>query len=297
MWKMAGWLAKIVAAGLMISFLSIWTTGYIVNSYVETLLKQFNVPLETKPFALSGVWGNLWGAGGNEHASGADDKVGGDEGAVGGTAGNGGGESAVGGTANDGSSGSTDGGTAGNDGEDSADDGTASGAAGDGDASTDDGDASANGTGDGADTDDHGTASGDGDTPPVAIDAFQDEEQDPLTGIGGGSGPKANSGATPSSSPTPNGESAGTSGTDPKDTETAVSAEDLNDVKNEMSSEDKDRLFALLMTKLPQEAWQSISTYAENGLTKDELTNVQQIMAQHLNKEEYEQMMDILKKY
>ena len=62
MWKMTGWLAKTVAAGLIVSFLSIWTAGYIVNSYVETLLKQFNIPLDEKPFALNGVWGNIWGA-------------------------------------------------------------------------------------------------------------------------------------------------------------------------------------------------------------------------------------------
>ncbi|MBW7457669.1 hypothetical protein K0U00_26865, partial [Paenibacillus sepulcri] len=62
MWKMAGWLGRAVAAGLIISFLSIWTTGYVVNSYVETLLKQYNIPLEQTPFAMSGVWGGLWGA-------------------------------------------------------------------------------------------------------------------------------------------------------------------------------------------------------------------------------------------
>lgn len=56
------WLAKIVAAGLIVSFLSIWTTGYIVTSYVETILKQFNLPLEVPPMAMSGVWGKLWGA-------------------------------------------------------------------------------------------------------------------------------------------------------------------------------------------------------------------------------------------
>lgn len=62
MWKWLTWAARIAATALLLSFLSIWTTGYIVNSYMETLLKQLNLPLETQPFALSGVWGKLWGA-------------------------------------------------------------------------------------------------------------------------------------------------------------------------------------------------------------------------------------------
>lgn len=62
MWKWLSWALRILATAVLLSFLSIWTTGYIVNSYMETLLKQLNLPLETQPFALSGVWGKLWGA-------------------------------------------------------------------------------------------------------------------------------------------------------------------------------------------------------------------------------------------
>lgn len=62
MWKWTGWAARLIATALLLSFLSIWTTGYIVNSYMETLLKQLDLPLQTQPFALSGVWGKLWGA-------------------------------------------------------------------------------------------------------------------------------------------------------------------------------------------------------------------------------------------
>lgn len=62
MGRWLGWAGKTVATALLLSFLSIWTTGYIVNSYMETLLKQLNVPLQMQPFALSGTWGKLWGA-------------------------------------------------------------------------------------------------------------------------------------------------------------------------------------------------------------------------------------------
>ncbi|MBB6674363.1 hypothetical protein [Cohnella nanjingensis] len=65
-WKWIGWAARLVATALLLSFLCIWTTGYIVNSYVQTALKQFDIPLETKPFALSGIWGTLWGSGGGK---------------------------------------------------------------------------------------------------------------------------------------------------------------------------------------------------------------------------------------
>lgn len=61
-WKWMNWAAKTLATALLLSFLSIWTTGYIVNSYMESLLKQLDLPLQTQPFALSGVWGRLWGA-------------------------------------------------------------------------------------------------------------------------------------------------------------------------------------------------------------------------------------------
>jgi len=62
MFKWISWVFRVVATALLLSFLCIWTTGYIVNSYMESMLKQLNLPLEVQPLALSGVWGNLWGA-------------------------------------------------------------------------------------------------------------------------------------------------------------------------------------------------------------------------------------------
>lgn len=62
MFKWVSWVLRIAATGILLSFLCIWTTGYIVNSYMETLIKQFDLPLETQPLALSGMWGTLWGA-------------------------------------------------------------------------------------------------------------------------------------------------------------------------------------------------------------------------------------------
>ncbi|MCM3627654.1 hypothetical protein M3194_09775 [Paenibacillus glycanilyticus] len=225
MWlKAAVWIAKIVAAGLIVSFLSIWTTGYIVSSYVETLLKQYNMPLEVQPMAMSGVWGKLWGV----EPTQTDDteKTGTDE-------------------------------------------------------------------------------SGDGDK--VAVDAFAEQPSTPpLTDIGIGGGTKAEggtSGQSEESGGTSTGQAEGSGQTDDDEapsidgSETAITTEDLTDMKGQMSEADKDQLFGLLMSKLPQEAMQTISAYMENGLTDEELTQIQQLMAQYLDRDQYEQMLAILKKY
>jgi hypothetical protein len=62
MLKWVSWVIRMGATALLLSFLCIWTTGYIVNSYMETVIKKLDLPIDTQPFALSGVWGKLWGA-------------------------------------------------------------------------------------------------------------------------------------------------------------------------------------------------------------------------------------------
>ncbi len=134
-------------------------------------------------------------------------------------------------------------------------------------------------------------AEDDGGQPPESVDAFGEMDEPPLTDIGIGGGPRANGGAETEGEAEQEG-SAGIDGT-----ETAITTDDLSDVKEQMTDEDKTELFELLMDKLPQESLQTISQFVENGLTEQELTDIQQIMAQHLDKTEYEQMMAILKKY
>ncbi|MBD3920315.1 hypothetical protein H8B09_16250 [Paenibacillus sp. PR3] len=243
MWKMFGWVGRAIAVGLIASFLSIWTTGYIVNSYVESLLKQYNMPLDVQPFALSGVWGKLWGA----------DPVTKDNTGIADT-GSGNGTNSANGVGNDKGASTTDGSSVPNGTGDSSEQGANGSTTGDNSAS---GSNSADGT----------------DEDPVAIDAFGQEEEGAITGIGGGTGPKTEAGGT------------------------AVTTEEMTEAKNQLSDADKDQLFELLATKLPQEAWQTISAYTENGLTNQELTNIQQIVAQYLTEEQYKQFMDILKKY
>ncbi|MFD0590254.1 hypothetical protein ACFQZE_19910 [Paenibacillus sp. GCM10027627] len=231
MLKGLAWVGKLVAAGLILSFLSIWTTGYIVTSYVESVLKQFELPLEVPPMAMSGVWGALWGS---DPLLSSDSK------------------------------------------ELSAEEGKP------------------------------GTAL---DSDAEAKETFGEIEQPPLTDVGMGAGAEA-AGIEAEAEPE-TGMQEGTAGTNggeseaqiPSEnggvdgTETAVTVDEIESAKEGMNEEDKAQLFQLLMTKLPQESWQKISEYVENGLTETELTSVQQIMAQHLDQAEYDSMMEILKKY
>ncbi|RKP51344.1 hypothetical protein D7Z26_16215 [Cohnella endophytica] len=62
MFKWVSWVIRMGATALLLSFLCIWTTGYIVNSYMESVVKQLDLPLDVQPIALSGIWGTLWGA-------------------------------------------------------------------------------------------------------------------------------------------------------------------------------------------------------------------------------------------
>lgn len=219
MFRGIAWLAKLIAAGLILSFLSIWTTGYIVTSYVDSLLKQFQLPLDVPPMAMSGVWGKLWGA---------DPLL-----------------------------------------------------------TSDIADSGANPAGD--DQQAQGERQDEADE---AVDAFGPIEDPPLTDIGMGKGTQAGSEAGTLGD---SGVEEGATGID--GTEVAITTDDITLTKEQMSDEDKSQLFALLIDKLPQESWQEISEYVENGLTEQELTNIQQIMAMHLDKAEYEQIMEILKKY
>ncbi|MBB3110891.1 hypothetical protein FHS18_002958 [Paenibacillus phyllosphaerae] len=255
-WKMASWLGKTVAAGLIISFLSIWTTGYIVNSYVETLLKQFNLPLEVQPVALSGVWGGLWGADPVEEKETQTAETDKDEPAD---------KAATEDPAD----------------EDKTGEKTAVDGSGTTTSPTSDLDETASGTDPAADED-----SG---SDPLAVDAFGDLPDGAVTDIGGGTGTKANSGATADD---------GASALDEaSEGGVAMSTEEINAAKSQISDADKAELFNVMMTKLPQEAWQNISTMMEEGLTEVEMTDVQQLIAQYLSREEYDRMMEILKKY
>ncbi|OPA79042.1 hypothetical protein BVG16_08030 [Paenibacillus selenitireducens] len=55
--KVFAWFAKIVGLVVVVSTVTVITTGLIVNSYIDSVLKKFNIQLEGTPFALSQLWG------------------------------------------------------------------------------------------------------------------------------------------------------------------------------------------------------------------------------------------------
>jgi hypothetical protein len=76
-----------------------------------------------------------------------------------------------------------------------------------------------------------------------------------------------------------------------------MSEEELKEKKNQLSAEDKALLMDLLLSKLPEDELLQISAYLEDGLTGSEMRNIQQVIAKHLNEDEYEQVMAIIDKY
>lgn len=270
MWKMFDWLWKAAAAALLASFLAIWTTGYIVNSYVEALLEEYEIPLEKPPFALSGLWGRLWGV----DAAGEDprDGLAADREPIGGfedarrDAGGEGGPTGPGAGRPDGS------GDRGGSGSESAVPDPAGGLSGGGgmtDVAGGPDEAAGLPPGDGGED---GAESGDGGEAGEGAPSGATEE------TGYGTGPEARSGA---------GASGGA----------IVSTEDLLEAKSRLTDDERNRLFAILVGKVPQEEWQRISEFTEGGLTADELLQVQQIVATYLDREEYDELMGILNKF
>jgi hypothetical protein len=301
MWKMFSWVGKSVAAGLIVSFLSIWTTGYIVNSYVESLLKQYHLPIEVQPFAMSGVWGKLWGAdpgnGGGKNQTAERDKADETIGA-GGNNQNGGGEaapataaetSALSGAPGDGDIASIEG--------DGAVSASAEGSAAAEEAAGHEADSAANdGTGSNAEpaaAGGSGTAAGSS----AADSAGGDAGSAQPSGTQKSDAPGEKTQPGNASTPAAGGEAAPSGAVPVWNDEAVVTTDEMLSAKTQMSASDKDKLFDLLISKLPQKELQNISTYVENGLTETELNDVQQIVAKYLNRNEYDQMMSILKKY
>ncbi|AIQ50059.1 hypothetical protein R70723_32385 [Paenibacillus sp. FSL R7-0273] len=69
---------------------------------------------------------------------------------------------------------------------------------------------------------------------------------------------------------------------------------DMSEMKDNIPEEDKVGIFNILMTKLPQEEMQSISTAMEDGLTETEVKEIQEVIAKYVNQDEYELLMKML---
>ena len=199
------WLGKIVGIVLVSAILSIWVAGFIVTSVVESVLKQYEIPLTIEPVAFSGVWGALWGY--EQQSSSL------------------------------------------------------------------------------ADLD-------------LNIEHEVEHEESLDAKLNIGNNEDALNTENAAGDDNYNGENA-IDALAPIETgeEIAMTTEQFDEVKSNLEEEDKNRIFEILMTEVPSDSWQMFSTYLEDGLTDKELLEVQQVMAQHLSSEQYDELMSILKKY
>lgn len=78
--------------------------------------------------------------------------------------------------------------------------------------------------------------------------------------------------------------------------EVIISQDEFNQTKDEISNADKIKIF-MIAQQLPQESMQKLSLYMENGLTQEELLTIQAMMEEHLSPEQYEQLIEIMRKY
>lgn len=78
--------------------------------------------------------------------------------------------------------------------------------------------------------------------------------------------------------------------------EIVISMETFNRMKDAISDEDKQRILAIV-SQLPQETIQEISFLMENGVTKEEMMSIQNMVKAGLSGEHFEELMEILRKY
>ncbi|MFS1510965.1 hypothetical protein VQL36_00810 [Chengkuizengella sp. SCS-71B] len=79
--------------------------------------------------------------------------------------------------------------------------------------------------------------------------------------------------------------------------EVLFTAEAFTQTKDLLSDEDKMVIFSLIISNLPQEELQKLSTMMEEGITLNELLAIESIMKEHLDEAEYKQLVTILEKY
>jgi len=59
--KILIWLGKTLATVVLTVMLTLWLSGLIITSVVQSILEEYEIPLEVEPVIYSGVLGYLWG--------------------------------------------------------------------------------------------------------------------------------------------------------------------------------------------------------------------------------------------
>ena len=63
--KLMKWLLKISLTAVLVSTLTILTTGIVVNAYLQSVLASFNIQLDAQPMGVGGIMKNLLGMNGS----------------------------------------------------------------------------------------------------------------------------------------------------------------------------------------------------------------------------------------
>jgi len=75
--------------------------------------------------------------------------------------------------------------------------------------------------------------------------------------------------------------------------ELVISADEFNQVKDELSGEDKIKIFSILSSQMTDDLMMKLSVMLEGGLTRGELIELEQLMKELLNEEQFNEIMSI----
>lgn len=80
----------------------------------------------------------------------------------------------------------------------------------------------------------------------------------------------------------------------PLSDEVILSMEDFNQVKDQLSDEEKMTIFSIVMENIPFVEMQRLTEMIEEGITAEEMAEIEAIMGQFLNEGDYDELMKMI---
>lgn len=194
------WCGKIVITVMLVSTLTLLTTGLIVRSYVESLLSSFNIAWEGQPTGLTSIFQGALGMNSSNTNENTSEK------------------------------------------------------------STEE----------------------------------QKKAPDPAANKQNSNSPESSSGSKDSVPDLAESPDEGTDNSEETKDPVVMSPDDVAKYKDTIPNEEKTEVFDLLMNKIPTDEMQLIASNMENGITEQELQDMEQVIAKYLTEDEYKQLMAIL---
>jgi hypothetical protein len=76
-----------------------------------------------------------------------------------------------------------------------------------------------------------------------------------------------------------------------------MTPDEFNEKRKNLSDEDKMMIFSIMMNKLPQAELQKLSEWLEDGITEEELTQVEEVINAYLEQADIDKLLSILNRY